>query len=383
MTTKSCAFVATSFGFGPVSKAASIAVELRNQVPQMERHFFGAGISFDYARKSGAFDLLTNIDVDNPEQLVRLLPTLTSYSAVFSVLNLGILPLWNSTYPPLHFVDSLAWMWPSPPEGIENVATYFVQDYLLSSQRIQEWASVCPVVLIPPIEPEITSDSKIPVEKRNLLAVNFSGCANPFAPVRLYEDYASVLTAAILKEAGERFNQIIFCCNERLAEYLRRNFAAHTVSFGHFSHADFLQTLVSAEMVLSAPGITSTLEALALDVPIRFLLPQNDSQALISERCKSLLGEECCMAFSRFGPQFTFPMYLPPKESVALALDQLRTILANHRSEVSSMVSGLMSQTAGYSIAALRSNITKHWNCSGQEMVVSKFVASTERSGVR
>src|ERR1043166_2074663 len=113
MTTKSCAFVATSFGFGPVSKAASIALELKHQAPQMERHFFGAGISFDYARKSGAFDVLTNIDADNPEQLVGLLPTLMSYTAVFSVLNLDILPLWNDSYPPLHFVDSLAWMWPS------------------------------------------------------------------------------------------------------------------------------------------------------------------------------------------------------------------------------------------------------------------------------
>src|SRR5215510_16431322 len=160
MTIKSCAFVTTSFGFGPVSKAVSIALELKRQAPQMERHFFGAGISLEYARKSEAFDVLIYIDVDDGEDLAGLLPTLRSYDAVFSVLNLSILPLWQKTYPPLHFVDSLAWMWPSAPEGIENVATYFVQDYLLSSERLRDWSSVCSLVLIPPIEPSDTNKPK-------------------------------------------------------------------------------------------------------------------------------------------------------------------------------------------------------------------------------
>jgi hypothetical protein len=373
MTTKACAFVATSFGFGPVSKAVSIALELKCQAPHIDSHFFGAGISLDYARKSGAFDLLINVDVDNNEQLVGLVPTLTSYHAVFSVLNLNILPLWKRTLPPLYFVDSLAWMWPSPPVGIQNVTTYFVQDYLLSPERIRDWSGVCPLVLTPPIEPKLPN-LKAPSEKISQLLVNFSGCANPFVHAGLYEDYASTLSSAILVEANQRFEQIVFCCNEQLAEYLRGKFGDGKAQFGHLSHEDFLQALVSSEMVLSVPGITSTLEALALDVPLRFLLPQNDSQSLISERYRALLGEECCMAFSRFGPEFMSPMYLAPQASVELAFEYLQMILAKHRSEVGPMIKELMSPPSTYSIAALRSNITSQWSCSGQEMVVSKFL---------
>jgi hypothetical protein len=375
MASNSCAFVATSFGFGPVSKAVSLALELKRQAPRLERRFLGAGISFDYARKSGAFDVLTNVDVDDHEQLVTLLPTLTSNAAVFSVLNLSILPLWKSTYPPLYFVDSLAWMWPSPPAGIENVAAYFVQDYLLSPERIQEWRCSSPLVLVAPIEARTLAQIEVPGEKSNRLLVNFSGCANPFAPASLYEDYASVLTSAILEAAGERFAQIVFCCNESLARYLRGKFGAESVRFEHLPHRDFLQMLVSSKTVLSAPGITSTLEALTLGVPVRFLLPQNDSQALISERCKTMLGEECCMAFSRFGAEFTFPVDLTPQASVGLAQNQLQTILSEHRSKIGPMVNELMSLPSSYSIAALRSNITSQWSCPGQEMVVSKFLA--------
>jgi hypothetical protein len=265
MASKSCAFVATSFGFGPVSKAVSIALELKRQAPQLERRFLGAGISFDYARKSGAFNVLTNVDVDNHEQLVALLPTLKSNAAVFSVLNLGILPLWKSTYPPLYFVDSLAWMWPSPPAGIENVAAYFVQDYLLSVERIEEWRRRSPLILTAPIEARTLAQVEAPAKKSNQLLVNFSGCANPFAPELLYENYASVLTLTILEESVQRFEQMIFCCNDRLARYLRRKFGgADAVRFEHLTHEDFLRALVSYEIVLSAPGITSTLEALAL-----------------------------------------------------------------------------------------------------------------------
>ncbi|HEV7476034.1 MAG TPA: hypothetical protein VGN90_18400, partial [Pyrinomonadaceae bacterium] len=123
----------------------SIALEMKAQAPHLETHYFGAGIGYDYAKKSKAFDSLINVDVDGSDMLAALLPQLSSYRAVFSVLNLDLLPLWRGDLPPLYFIDSLAWMWPSLPAGIENVAAYFVQDYLVPPERIQDWAARCPL----------------------------------------------------------------------------------------------------------------------------------------------------------------------------------------------------------------------------------------------
>lgn len=377
-----CAFVATSFGFGPVSKAVSIAWEMKAQAPDLETHYFGAGIGYDYAQKSEAFDSLINVDVDRRETLVALLPKLSSYGAVFSVLNLDILPLWRRDMPALYFVDSLAWMWPSLPVGIENAAAYFVQDYLLPPERIRDWAAACPLVLVAPIESVSSTSLEVPPEKRNRLLVNFSGCANPFAPPELYEKYALVLASSIQEEAGQRYERIIFCCNEKLASYLRRYLgAASSVQFGHFAHEEFLRLLVSSALVLSAPGITSTVEALASQTPLGFLLPQNDSQALMSERYRLLLGKESCMAFSRFGPEFWFPPLLPAGESVTLALTLLQKILSTRQPEISSMIRGLLSLPPSYSIDHLRGNIRNRWSCSGQQIIVSHFLFQAGRTG--
>lgn len=50
------AFLATSFGFGPVSKAVTIAAEIKNHTPEYELHFFGGGIDYDFAARSKIFD---------------------------------------------------------------------------------------------------------------------------------------------------------------------------------------------------------------------------------------------------------------------------------------------------------------------------------------
>ncbi len=233
-----------------------------------------------------------------------------------------------------------------------------------------------------PIESVSSARLAVPREKRNRLLVNFSGCANPFAPPELYEEYGVVLASAILEEAGQRYEEIIFCCNEKLASHLRTNVAvASSVQFGHFAHEDFLRLLVSSTTVLSAPGITLTLEALALQIPLRFLLPQNDSQALMSERYRALLGEESCMAFSRFGPDFWFPSLLPAGESVALALSFVQKILDTRQSEIRSMIGCLMSLPPTYSIANLRRNITNRWSCPGQQIIVAHFLSRAGRKG--
>jgi hypothetical protein len=266
------------------------------------------------------------------------------------------------------------------PAGIENVAAYFVQDYLVPPERIQDWAARCPLVLVAPIESVTNTRLEAPNGKRDRLLVNFSGCANPFAPLELYQKYALVLASAILAEAGQRFERIVFCCNEQLANYLRKNLGTvPSVEVGHYVHDEFLRLLVSSALVLSAPGITSTLEALASQTPLGFLLPQNDSQALMSERYRLLLGEESCMAFSRFGTEFCFPPFLPKEESVALALTLLQRILETRQPEISSMIRGLMSLPPAYSIANLRRNMINQWNRSGQHSIVSHFLSQERR----
>ncbi len=373
--TEACAFVATSFGFGPVSKAVSIAQELKRQAAHLRVDYFGAGIAYEYAHQSGCFDNLYQVDVDRRETLVALVPRLTSYGAVFSVLNLELLPLWRGPKPPLYFVDSLAWMWRTLPAGIEHVAAYFVQDFLTSPERIRQWSQTTPLVLVAPIETASRMREE-PARSSHQLLVNFSGCANPFAAPAIYEKYAFTLANAVRQAAGSRYQEIIFSCNKQLAAALRQSLPASPgMQIGQFAHQEFLALLRSSALVLSAPGVTTTLEALASRTPLRFLLPQNDSQARLSELYRTLLGDHSCMAFSRFGAEFEFPSTLPEGQAITLALNHLQEILETRQPQILDMLRELIAEPPRYNLSPLEEKMLHRWGVPGQQSIAAYLLS--------
>ena len=380
---ESYAFVSTAFGFGPISKAVSIARELRLQAPDSIIHYFGSGIDYDFAQKSGVFEQIFSVDVDDKKQLAELLPTLSQYSAVFSVLNLDLPSLWKKEYGVLYLVDSLAWMWPTLPDGLINVETYFVQDYLMPPDRLEEWGQQISLKLVAPIEAvsqqnfESFQVSKVP--DSNQLLVNFSGCYNPLTGSQFFENYVEVLAAAILETTRSQYDSIVFCSNEKLTDFLRRKLKdIRGVKVGHFEHNQFLQLLASSQRVLSTPGITTTLEAIALNIPISFLLPQNYSQVLMSERYRELLGDSACMALSKFGPEFRVDLSLPESEGVRLAVSNLQVILSEYQPRIRRFIADLLTVSQEGVLKKLKGNIKNSWEETGQKSIVKYCLQKKE-----
>ncbi|MFN0140346.1 MAG: hypothetical protein ACKVQW_09700, partial [Pyrinomonadaceae bacterium] len=177
-------------------------------------------------------------------------------------------------------------MWAEPPVGLENVSAYFVQNFLVSPERTNSWGQHYPVILIPPIERSVTDcdDYKVALPRENRLLVNFSGCSNPFVESQKFEKYVATLSRFIIDEADGRFDEIQFCCSQNLVDFLRRYLRADEhIRIDQLKHAEFLRQLRTSGFLLTAPGITTTLEAVAAKIPFAFPLPHNDSQALVSE----------------------------------------------------------------------------------------------------
>lgn len=389
-----CAFVSSSFGFGPVSKAATIAGEIKRRSPQSETHFFGSGIALQFAEQAKVFDQLIEADVDEKQILEKLLPELRRYEVVFSVLNLPLLPLWRKNFGKLYFVDSLAWMWEKPPAGIENADIYFVQDYLVSPERIEEWRQMGNLMLIPPInvqaqkldsesesedkdEAKRSSSETISKKRRNRLLVNFSGCSNPFVDAAVYEKYVLTLLPIILEEAENEFEEIQVCVNRDLAATLNERYVHEHLKIGQLPHEQFLKTLADARFLLTAPGITTTLEAVASHTPFGFLLPQNDSQAIMSEMYRRQFDENLTMAFSRFDEKLSFPLSLNSfanlTQPIDLAVERLCRVLEIHQDEIRRFTRYMLKNSFTDTGAIMATKIQQISGKTGQTMIADKM----------
>lgn len=376
------AFVATAFGFGPVSKAATIARELKTQLPGTETHFFGGGIDHEFAAKNLAFDQIYKVHT-NTENLEVLIPLLRDYDFVVCSMNSQMLPLWDSANPPLFFVDSLAWMWDAPPVGIGNANTYFAQNFAPARAHIADWRGDDPVILVPPIlsGSSLTNAIGSIKPRENRLLVNLAGCDNPFVDATLFVRYATVLACTIADEALG-FDEILVCCSQNIADRIALETSGRpTIKAGHLAHRDFLELLVTSRMLLTAPGITTTLEAVRGDIPFSFLLPQNDSQAIVSEIYRQRIGDDACMAFSSFGEQFSFPAaavnLLYPLNAVKLAADHLGKILENHQGAIKHKIRLLLHSDASSRVRKFFDG--KSLNCgpagrTGQRVIVEHIL---------
>lgn len=370
---ESIAFLSTAFGFGPASKAATIAAEFRRTVPGVELDFFGSGIDFDFAVKAGVFDHVLRYDVDEELSLEELAKYLQAYDQVVSVLNFKILRWWHPTYPPLHIVDSLTWMWPTMPANLERSAHYFVQNYLLPRDRVKEWGKSVRVVTTGPI---CDGDALLAVCRNDKkLLINFSGCSNPILNDKVYHNYVSLLSSIILDVCGKYFNRVVICTREDLHPVIRECVGARAgVSVVHLPRDRFLSEMCDCGALLTSPGITTTLEALRFGTPIGFLLPQNYSQYLLSEHNARTFGQQRCMAMSRFGAQYHVPEGLPAVDGVAAVAKNLEDILKNHTTKLTVMVREMLMALRGFDKVEISDPAISEER--GQELIVRTIMAS-------
>ncbi len=294
--TRTVAFCCTSFGFGPVSKVVAVAEAMRLLRPDYRLVFIGSNINEQYARASNVFDDFVSIDVDiAPKAAVS---EAVRYDALVNGLNFEVLSLWQSQMSPHFFLDSLTWMWPTIPVSVASARVYFVQDYLLGA-RISDKSLPDNTILVPPIlSPSInTSRATWEIEDGYLL-VNLSGLRNPILPPGYYARYVQMLLRglkAALHEIHDRhlrlIRRVLVCGNNDLLGTdmgLDWSELPFPVELNFVAHHRFLLEMRRCELLLTSPGLTTTLEALALGVSCRFLLPQNYSQFRISMRYRSL-----------------------------------------------------------------------------------------------
>lgn len=289
---KKIGMTTSEFGFGPVSKTLYIIEEINKKHPEVDVVFYGDGFSKEY------------IDNANVNVEIRKKSGLQMDSDVKDIINImdtDALSEWACDKN-VYFVDSLAWMWDKPVDGIEKIKKYFVQDYLVREGLVEELSSLTEVDVVAPITKIVNVDRGV---CRKLLLVNFSGVHNPFTKKTFYIKYCRTIAQLILKYADGIYDEIVFTMNSEVSKNLEEIFAdfefKSKVSFGFFGHDDFMILLCRADRVITNPGITTTLELLNNNCAFAYLFGSNYSQCLMAHNYKTQNGMNNVFTLNDFG----------------------------------------------------------------------------------
>jgi hypothetical protein len=176
---------------------------------------------------------------------------------------------------PYCVVDSLLWMRDRVPEVFRAAHRYWVQDFPGVRTRLTEVQP--PPTVVGPIVPSLPRVRGGPGAD---LVVNVGGMASPDGDAEGAARYADFVVDGLLRSRlpARVAGRTIVLGGQRIVEHLRRRHGRPGLVLQSLSHEESVAHLAGAAMVLTAPGLTTTLECFRLAVPTFFLPPQNYSQ---------------------------------------------------------------------------------------------------------
>lgn len=253
------------FGYGPAAKLAALAARLRCSARLV---FVGEGSALELiSRTAGLFDEVIAANPASPAAR----PWLRGSAAVLSVMDRDAGVAAARAGLPLFVVDSLLWMRPEIPEPLRGAQAYFAQAFPgLDSQAFE----LRPLWVGPLTEHRRAA----PAARRRGLVVHLGGSSAPDDRRTLFASYARLALRAVL-EAGlaERFGRVTLIGGEPAVGALS-DLADARVECLSLAPREARERTANAAALLTAPGLTATLEAFCDRTPTWFLPPQNYSQ---------------------------------------------------------------------------------------------------------
>ena len=253
------------FGYGPASKLIVLARALRDR--GWELVFLGTGIAYELAARSDVFAQVIEAEPAEPETRGWL----DAATALLSVMDRNFAAVACASGRPYCVVDSLLWMRDRVPDVFLSARRYWVQDFPGVRIRLSEIQPTPTVV--GPIGPTMSRAKPGPNAG---LVLNLGGMESPNGDAEDAMTYADFVVDGLLRsELLARFcGRGTVLGGRGIIDHLTRRHGRTGLQFASLSHDEGLGRLAGAAMVLTAPGLTATLECFQLAVPTFFLPPQ-------------------------------------------------------------------------------------------------------------
>ena len=316
--------VAENYAFGPIGKLLTITDKLRIFGHNITFLLFGTPYQLakrDINNKVLCVDFSKNTLPDN------IISLLIKADLLISVMDLPSIN-WAKKYNlPIAFVDSLFWFWTTIDERLFDIDMYFFQkSFLLNKRKMNELNTIKNLIEVPPIvDIEYLSN-----EKSNLLLINLGGMdAKGYIEIGNNSFYPFIIVNIILKlEILKNFKQVIFTGNERIINNLKNKYEhaiSDNIKFLELNHKEFIKILSQSQLLITSPGLETTLEGFVYNVPIIFLPPQNNSQYLQLDEFRKLGIASKSIHLKDFFPDISDKLN-ESKEAVELVIKQVNDI---------------------------------------------------------
>jgi hypothetical protein len=241
--------------------------------------FLGSGIALELVRRSTE-DFEEVVEASAPDASVRSL--IAASTGIVSIMDRDAARLAREGAKPLYVVDSLLWMRDRIPDAFLAARRYWAQRFF--GKRFGSHDA--PVVSVGPIVSSFSPGLGPPLRKAEVV-VHLGGCESPSAAAEDHQRYARFVTRALISSGLPREASSLVLSGAACAARLCAEFAGCGIAFTSLSHAEALNALSSAALVLTSPGVTATLECFHAGVATSFLPPQNYSQWLALEALRS------------------------------------------------------------------------------------------------
>jgi hypothetical protein len=263
---------AVPFGYGPVSKL--LAIVQRARADGAKAVFVGTGVAHKLASRSDLFEDIVEADPGDRATW----SVLADADHVVCVMDPDFARVALELSQPLSVVDSLFWMWHQIPESYLKAKQYWVQNFYGVEQRAARLPQRPQIVgpILPSKTPSVAGGGAG-------LLVNLGGCETPFG--RMYEEspYVDVIVQSLARSALADVyrDRTLLIAGQGCIDSIKSRLAGLAVNAESLSLSDAEAAFQQADLILTAPGLTATLQAFRSEAPALFLPPQNYSQWLI------------------------------------------------------------------------------------------------------
>lgn len=259
-------FFSNPFGYGPTATMIALLRRFFN-LKNIKIYVIANGLCAEILDKTSNITII-NIDQRDVTKIKALLQKYKKPYVISSLNRFAILAAKELGLPSC-FVDTLTYLWKEIPEDYLKADIYYASDFpnVYNKTKHYKNAFVTPLII----------DSKIDITKtgqnKEGILLQLGGMKSPMND-EIPNDYLDIIALGLENATMP----ITVTGGHDGVSYIKSKIHNKYIECISTKKSDYLKLLQKSELLITTPGLNSTMEALYHKVPVNFIMPTNLSQ---------------------------------------------------------------------------------------------------------